>query len=293
MAKVGRFTRDADKSAYLRAYDEMARQWPVPVQDIDVETTFGTTRVRRSGNGPGAPLVLLPGFGGNSLFWTPFIEELARERTVYALDVIGWAGRSEQRAPMRDAGDLAAWVGEVIEGLALDRVHLAGYSLGAWIAMVAAAFRPELCVSVSVLEPAPVTFGRPTWRVLIKFMTAGARPTRARMEKFNAWLSPGLELPETAWAMVLAGLKFRIAPPWPRTLTNEQFAAATAPMLVLFGAETVLHDPGVVAERVRGLFPAADIEIYPGVGHEMLWKISDAVIARVLGFVGAHDAVRA
>ncbi|MEV6767975.1 alpha/beta fold hydrolase [Nocardia sp. NPDC051030] len=293
MPKLGRFTSDAAKGKYLRAYDAMAAEWPVASRDIDVETSFGTTRVRKSGDGDGAPLLLMPGIGGSCLFWHAVIEELGRDRVVYTPDVMGWQGRCEQTAPIRDEGDIAAWVDEVIAGLGVDRVHLAGYSLGAWLAAVAAAYRPERVASLSLLEPAPATFTRPKWSLLFKFMVAGARPTRAKMEKLNAWLSPRIELSELEWEILLAGFKFRPGMPWARPLTDERLAGITMPVMVLFGSETVVHDPEVVAERVRGVIPSADIEIYPGAGHDLLWAIPERVIPRWLEFAGTHDRVRA
>ncbi|MGX1804469.1 alpha/beta fold hydrolase [Nocardia sp. NPDC055321] len=289
MPKIGRFTSDEAEAVYLRAYDAVARQWPVESEEIDVRTSFGTTRVRRSGHGAGVPLLLLPGLAGNSLFWEPFVAELSRERTVYAMDVLGWAGRCEQTAPLAGEGDIAAWVGEVIAGLGVDRVHLAGYSQGAWIAAVVAAWQGDRVASLSLLEPAPATFARPPWKVLLKFLGAGIRPTRARMEKFNRWLSPRVELSDEVWAMLLASFEFRVSLPWPRPLPPDRFAAITAPVLVLFGSETVVHDPEVAAARARKFLPHADIEIYPGVGHDMIFAIPGRVLPRFLGFVAAQE----
>ncbi|MFE3259154.1 alpha/beta fold hydrolase [Nocardia sp. NPDC059091] len=63
--------------------------------------------------------------------------------------------------------------------------------------------------------------------------------------------------------------------------------------MVLFGATTVANDPEVGARRVRERIPGAEVEIYPGVGHEMLWAIPEQVIPRFLDFVNEHDRVRA
>lgn len=131
MPKIGRFTSEEAKAAFLHAYDAVAAKWPVPSTNIDVGTAFGTTRVRRSGTGDGAPIVLLPGIGGNGQVWFRFVEQLARDRVVYTPDVIGWAGRCVQTAPLRDAGDIARWMADVLDGLGEDRIHLAGNSLGA------------------------------------------------------------------------------------------------------------------------------------------------------------------
>ncbi|WP_169810916.1 alpha/beta fold hydrolase [Nocardia amikacinitolerans] len=293
MPKIGRFTSEEAKATFLRAYDTVAAKWPVPSTDIDVETFFGTTRVRKSGNGDGAPIVLLPGIGGNGQVWLNFIEDLARERVVYTPDVIGWAGRCVQTAPVRDTADIATWMVEVLDGLGEDRVHLAGNSLGAWLAGAIAVHRCDRLASLTMFEPSGATFAKPRWSLLFKFLVAGARPTPERMRKFNKWLMPGLDFTDEEFALAMATVRFRSGMPWDRPFTDEQLAAITAPSLVLFGADTVVSDPQLGAARARNHMPSVEAEIYPGIGHDLLWANPEQIIPRFLDFVAHHDQVRA
>ncbi|WP_040809517.1 alpha/beta fold hydrolase [Nocardia concava] len=292
-AKIGRFISAKAEARYLRAYDAMAAQWPVPSTDFDLETSYGTTRVRKSGSGSDTPIVLLPGMPGNGLFWESVIEELSRDRVVYTVDPLGWAGRSEQTAPLRDEADIVAWLLEVFDGLDAQRVHLAGYSVGSWLSLLVGVHHSERLASVTMLEPGGATFTKPRWSVLFKFLIGGMVPTRKRMAKLLQWLTPGVELTEQQWELAMSAIRFRMAMPWERPLTDEQLTAVTAPLMVLFGATTVANDPEVGAQRVRELIPSAVVDIYPGVGHEMLWAIPEKVIPRFLDFVKQHDQVRA
>ncbi|MFJ1455310.1 alpha/beta fold hydrolase [Nocardia sp. N2S4-5] len=293
MPKIGRFTSAEAEAAFRHAYDVVAAKWPVPSTSADVETSFGTTRVRSSGSGPGAPIVLLPGIGGNGQVWFRFIEELARDRVVYTPDVIGWAGRCVQTAPLRTAEDVATWMGEVLDGLGADRVHLAGNSLGAWLAGAVAVYRSDRLASLTMLEPSASTFAKPRARLLLKFIAAGIRPNAERMRKFNKWLVPGFDMTEDEYALAVAALKFRPAMPWDRPFTDEQLAAITVPTLVLFGADTVVSDPDRGAARVRRHITRSDVEIYPGIGHDLLWANPEQVLPRLLDFAGNHDPLRA
>ncbi|GAB2516958.1 alpha/beta fold hydrolase [Nocardia heshunensis] len=291
--KIGRFISAKAKAKYLSAYDVVAAQWPVPSTELDIKTSYGTTRVRESGSGYDIPIVLLPGMPGNSLFWESVIADLSRDRVVYAIDPLGWAGRSEQTAPLRDEADIVAWLIEVLDGLGADRVHLAGYSVGSWLSLLVGVQRSERLASLTMFEPGGATFAKPKWSVLFKFLVGGIIPTRKRMEKLVEWLTPGLQHREEAWTLILSAIKFRIAMPWERPLTDEQLAAVTAPTMVLFGATTVANDPEVGAQRAREHIAGAVVDIYPGVGHEMLWAIPEQVIPRFLEFVKQHDQVRA
>jgi pimeloyl-ACP methyl ester carboxylesterase len=292
MPKIGRFTSNQAKTDYLRIYDAIAEQWPVPSTALDVDTSFGRTRVRKSGTGKGEPVLLLPGISGNGLVWHRFIENFARERVVYTPDVIGWPGRCVQTAPVRNGADVAKWVVETLDGLGEDRIHLAGNSLGAWLAAMVGVHHPDRLASLTMFEPGGATFAKPKWSLLLKFLLAGMRPTPERMRKLNAWLMPRIDLSEQEFALAVASLKFRTGMPWDRVLTDEELAAITAPVLVLFGAETVVNDPELGAARARKHIPAVEVEIYPGIGHDLLWANQEETIPRFLDFAGNHDQVR-
>ncbi|MFD7843195.1 alpha/beta fold hydrolase [Nocardia sp. NPDC059764] len=293
MAKIGRFRNAQAKRDFLHAYDEAAARWAVPATDIDVETPFGTTRVRKSGSGEGAPIVLLPGIGGNGMVWHRFIEDLSRDHVVYTPDVMGWAGRCEQTAPLRDAEDIANWMVAVLDGLGEDRVHIAGNSYGAWLAGVVAVYHSDRLASLTMFEPSGATFAKPSWGLLFKFLKAGLRQTPEGLRKLNKWLMPGYELDDREMAVAMAILKFRSGVPWDRPFTDEQLTAITAPSLILFGADTVVSDPVHGTARAHEFIPTVEVESYPGIGHDLLWTNPDQVIPRFLGFVEQHDQVRA
>lgn len=293
MPKIGRFTDGDAQEAFQRAYDVVASKWPVPSTSVDVETSFGTTHVRKSGTGVGSPIVLLPGLGGNGQMWCRFIENLARDHVVYTPDVIGWAGRCEQTATVKDAKDVARWMADVLDRLGESRVHLAGNSVGAWLAGSVAVHRSDRLATLTMFEPSAATFAKPRWSVLLKFLAAGIRPTPDRMRKLNDWLMPHAELTDEEFAVAIAAVKFRMAMPWDRTFTEEQLAAVTVPSLVLFGADTVVADPVAGAVRARNHMRSAETEIYPGIGHDLLWANPDQVIPRFLAFADSHDPVEA
>ncbi|WP_067548464.1 alpha/beta fold hydrolase [Nocardia crassostreae] len=289
MPKIGRFTSAAAEATFLSVYDSVAATWPVPSTNVDVETSFGTTRVRKSGEGEGAPIMLLPGIGGNGQAWHRFIEAFARDHVVYTPDIIGWAGRCVQTSPLSDTADIAKWMTQVLDGLGVDRVHLAGNSLGAWLAGAVAVHNSERLETLTMFEPSASTFAKPQWRLLLKFLMAGLRPTPDRMRMFNKWLMPGADLTDEEFALAMAALKFRMAMPWDRPFTDTQLSAITAPTLILFGAETVVANPELAASRARTHIPSAEVDI----GHDLLWANPHEVIPRFLNFVDIHDRARA
>lgn len=68
--KVGRFRTPEARERFFELYDRAVEEvWPVPAEELDVETSFGTTHARRSGSGKGWPLLLVHGHTGTSVGW--------------------------------------------------------------------------------------------------------------------------------------------------------------------------------------------------------------------------------
>lgn len=86
--------------------------------------------------GQGRPLVLLHGIGSDLEMWDPVIGLLAAERDVIALDMPGFGG-SPPLAPgiAPDPAALAAGIAAFVSGIGWASAHVAGNSLGGWVAL--------------------------------------------------------------------------------------------------------------------------------------------------------------
>src|SRR4029450_67643 len=83
----------AAEREFLGAYDALLARWPIPVESVDVPSTYGTTRVQVCGRADGPALVLLCQFGATSTVWFANVGDLGREYRVYAVDPIRQPGR--------------------------------------------------------------------------------------------------------------------------------------------------------------------------------------------------------
>lgn len=132
------------------------------------------TGVYRAGSGP--PLVLLHGVTSSWRAWRPVLPELQRHHEVIALTLPGHQGGrpwSPDRAPGIDA--LVDEVGDQLDELGLDAPHVAGNSLGGWIALELA--RRGRARSVVALSPAGAwAMPRDMYRLQVLFRL-GARLT--------------------------------------------------------------------------------------------------------------------
>jgi pimeloyl-ACP methyl ester carboxylesterase len=286
---IGRFRTDEAQAKFYAAYDRaFDRLWPAPCETLDVVTRFGPTRVYRQGRTGGEPIVLLAGSGGNALMWYHHVRALGEQHSVYALDTLGDAGRSIQRAPIRDGNDGAAWLREVLEGLDVPRAHLVGCSYGGWLAMHHAIHAPARTASLCLLDPAG--FARPGVRFygwLLASALAGLAPAGIRRQAGRLIANGTLNETELLRLVRPAVAYVRGLPP-DHVLTDDQLRALSAPVLLLLGARSSLHDPAAVRVRADALMPNAHSEIVPGAGHALPIERPELTATLISEFVQRH-----
>ena len=164
-------------------------------------------------SGAGAPLVLLHGLGSCRQAWDPVVPALAGHFDVLAVDLPGFgdSGPLPAGAEPRPAA-LAAAVAGLLGDLGITAPHVAGNSLGGWVALELASIHPV--ASLTLLSPAGM------WRGSVPlYNRASLRATR--------WLSQHAAGPlsrlvgyRLGRALVLGqthGRPFRLSPGYART----------------------------------------------------------------------------
>ena len=296
--KVSTFRTPRDAERFLARYDEIvADEWPVVHEDLDVPTRFGQTRVRRSGEGPGVPLVMVHPTAGSSVGWYPVIEPYCQGRVVYTPDTMGTAGRSVQTEPFDSEADLATWLDDVLDALDLPEVHTLGYSEGGWVATLHAAHttRPQRLRSLTLIEPSGVLERIPP-RLWLSMLGGALRVVLARdktraVRRLNAGMNGGgYELTDGQIELLLASMTtFHQRLPRPRPLADDQLRRITAPSLLVLGEQTKLLHPKSAAARATTLLPRVQVEIVPGAGHGVLFQQPQGVATLVREFLSRQD----
>ncbi len=174
-------------------------------------------------SGSGQPLVLLHGLGLSRQSWDPVVPLLEESFDVIAIDLPGFGESAPVAADVEShPAAIAQGVAGLLRGLGIESPHVAGNSLGGWVALELAAVMPVS--SITLLSPAGLwrertplynrlsltsvralaRFGRPLlsalvgnrcarWIVFRQFVGRPARmsPTQARQAITDLATAPG------------------------------------------------------------------------------------------------------
>jgi len=187
-SSVTGFPATEQGAGFFRAYDTVLSNWPGEVTSEQVQSPFGTTWVNMCGPVDAPPVILVPGQRATSTVWFNNVGELSRRHRVFAIDIIGDAGRSVAAAdtPVRSRDDLLAWLGGIIDHFTLDTPAVVAHSYGAMIALTYALAHPERVSKLVLLDPNSTFTGMRVPYLLHAVPYWFARPASA-----NGTSSPG------------------------------------------------------------------------------------------------------
>lgn len=249
-----------------------------------------TLAQHRQGSGP--PLVLIHGIGSQWQMWAPVLDLVSGDRDVVAIDLPGFGDSAPLPAGTRPtARVLAEAVASHLDELGLDRPHVAGNSLGGWIALELA--RLGRVASATALSPAG--FWNEPERiygyVLLRMSRAGARnlapvaPTLVSRPRSRALLMGhvGAHPTRISPPEALQGLEnMATSPGWDATLEaviNDSFedgSAIEAPLTIAWGDKDRLLFPWQ-AKRAAARIPQARMVELHDCGHVPTWDDPEQV----------------
>jgi pimeloyl-ACP methyl ester carboxylesterase len=276
------FQTDAGKSRFLSVYDDRIRAWPVPCEELDLPTRFGTTHVIASGAPEAPPLFLLPAMMAGATVWRANVETLSRHFRVYAVDVIGEPNKSQPTRRILSRRGYAEWFGDVLDTLRIGRASIVGNSYGGFLAMNQASLTPDRVSRIVLLSPA-ATFA-PIWAFYRQIFRSS----------FFAWIANGVVIDplDANWGDLvnlarIEGRPVNIVPP--RVLRRSELRNIRVPTLLLIGDKEVIYEPQSTIVRALERMPGLVAAIVPGANHMTALTKPDDVNARMVEFLSGSS----
>jgi pimeloyl-ACP methyl ester carboxylesterase len=278
------FRTEAGRARYFAAYEATLRLWPVAVDSFDVATRFGSTHVHACGPADAPALVLLHGQAISSTMWYPNVGGLSEALRVYALDTVGDLGKSVSTTPVRQPGQYADWLSDVLDGLGLARAHVAGLSMGGYLALRLAVSRPERVDRLILMSPASLLPLRARFFLRMAMMLApGSVLPLASKQRLLLGTSAPAALP--AIRQMLTKTDFRYAMVLPPVVRDEELRQVHAPTLLLLGDHEVVYDYRTAKQRAERLIPDVRVAVIPEAGHLLNYDQPDLVNDKILAFL--------
>lgn len=278
------FKTPAGEQAVMALYDAALANWPAPYTTQHIPTRHGDTFVIASGAESLPAMVLLHGAGTNSAIWVGDVAAYSQCYRVYAVDLLGEAGRSAPNRPAWDSPAYAEWLDDVLTGLRIEKVTLVGISQGAWTALKYAVYRPEQVEKLALLTPGGVVPDKGSFLIKAIGLSLLGKWGARQMVRLIYGSQPIPDGVEKIMSTVTSNFKPRVGvlP----IFTDEELRRLTMPTLLLGGDQDTLRDLNKIAARLRPFVPRLEVTIIPGAGHALM-----NTTGRVVAFLGAGERV--
>ena len=250
----------------LRLYDDYAAHWPVPLEESDLPSRYGSVHVLSWGPLDGRPVLLLHAASMAATSWAPNAAALAEAGfRCHAPDHIGEAGKSQLKDVAtfpRTPAEIGELYVEVADGLGLRSVPVVGASAGGHAAMRLALVARERVSRLALVGPMGITpLGI---SAIVRMMLASLVPAGAVAHRTSRWAlgdAPGITEDYGEWFSTV--LRSVASPPRvgrPVALTPDEMAAITCPVLLLLGDHDNLVGKADRAADRAASFPNLRVE---------------------------------
>ncbi|VVB87202.1 2-succinyl-6-hydroxy-2,4-cyclohexadiene-1-carboxylate synthase [uncultured archaeon] len=280
------FKTPESQARYMAAYDAVLALWPVPYESFDIPTRFGKTHIIASGPKGAPPLVLLHATSASSTMWFPNIADLSREYRVYALDVIGDAGKSVVSYPPQNKSDYALWLTDVFNELNITQADVVGASYGGWVTLNLALYSQERVKKIVLISP-PAAFAPFNKMYISRIVPSMLLPIRPFI--INSIRPLFVKRPNETYLeqLVLAATcKFKLV--FPTEFTDDELQQIKTPALLLIGEKEVIFSAQKAIDRATRLMPNIQAEIIPDAGHIPSMDRHEMVNERILKFLNKN-----
>jgi len=233
----------------------------------------------REERGAGPAVMLVHGAGMDHGVWNETAKFLvAQGRRVLMPDL---PGRGESKGPaLESIADMAGWLVRVIDGLGLAKPRLAGHSMGALVALEAAARLPLRIEALALLGFVP------EMRVDAKLLDEARRdPDVAARRLLRAGFADGK--PPLFWNLMMTAperLRRDLAACDGYRGAAEAAWGVTCPTLLVLGEHDRLT-PIAEARAFAARLANPRLAIIPGAGHVMMLEAPEATCAALLSIL--------
>jgi pimeloyl-ACP methyl ester carboxylesterase len=270
------FKSQEGKAAVLKFYDSFLELWMTPNEKFHVNTRYGSTFIIASGEKKAPPMILLHGSAMNTVMWMGDVVEYSRNYRVYAVDIPGEPGRSDEKQLPFKGPDFAEWLNDVYKALSIEKASLIGMSLGAWLAIKFSVSYPEKVDKLVLLCPGGIGPQKVSFLLAATIhRILGEKVVSKLFHKVN--MDQDQSIPEVFLKyQKLVGENFNyrceVIPIFP----DSELRRLSMPVALYVGEKDIIFHSNKSAKRLGSLLTHAIINVLPEAGHAIT-NISDRI----------------
>lgn len=259
------FKTQEGKNEVIKNYDLLLEKLASSYEKLYINTGHGKTFIIASGKKSDPPLILLHGSGMNSVMWLRDIKEYSRNYRVYAIDILGEPGKSDENRPSLSDSYYADWLKDVFDALSLKKASLIGISLGAWISIKFSISYPEKVDKLVLLCPSGISPQKKSFIFkAMGYMILGEKGIDKLYYKING----NQPMPEEILKYEkLIEKNFNYRRELIPIFSDNELKLLTMQIVLFVGAKDIMLHSDKTAKRLGYLLPHAKINILPEAGH--------------------------
>jgi pimeloyl-ACP methyl ester carboxylesterase len=216
---------------------------------------------------------MLHGSVSNSASWLGCISEFIEDFCIYCVDIPGEPGLSEPNRCTLNSEEPYIWLDSLLDGLNIEKAYFITMSLGSWYALNLAVNKPERIIALSMitsggLVPAKISF---VFKAIFYMMLG-----KLGQKLLNKAVYYKTEVPKEVHEFQSVTSKhFNPVMEALPIFSDEQLKKITFPVQFFGGEYDALLNTIGTAERLKRLFPNADVHILKDTGHVILNQFSN------------------
>ena len=231
--------------------------------------------VRYEVAGEGDPVVLVHGLSGSTRWWDRNVPDLAKHYRVYLVNLPGF-GSFRRRAQRFVLAEATSWLHSWMEAVGLEEAHLVGHSMGGYLSLKLAAWRPKTVRKLVLVDPAGMPSGRTMIGHLGPLLLSAryARPTFLPVLVRDALYAGPFTLWRTARDLLAEDAR-------------GELGRIGMPTLLVWGDRDPLIPPSI-GDVMRAEIPDSRLLVIEGAGHNPMFDCPEAFNGALLAFLAGN-----
>ncbi|MCR0161978.1 alpha/beta hydrolase [[Clostridium] innocuum] len=255
----------------LELYDRQLTKLGSSFSDVYVNTSFGKTHIIETGNDKGVPLLVFHGGNSTSAYNLLMCQFLLDDFHIYAVDIIGHPGKSDEVCLSHRGYDYGKWASEVIVKLGYEKIACFGGSFGGGVLAKLLCVSPQKVRKAVLVVPAGISNALPISSLKMMIPLIQYRITKNKKYLIRTALYMALYeevLDEDTLDIVkdsFDNVKTKVG--MPTNIEAKKLSDYHAPTLVIASEKDCLFPAKKVLARAKQIIPSCSVYELKGSGH--------------------------